>query len=60
MRPLLTRTEVANILKVHPRTVHRLEQQGRLPSIVLSGTLVRYREEDVATLVDEYFCKRRR
>jgi excisionase family DNA binding protein len=46
-RPLLTRAEVAGLLKVTPRTVQKLNiRQVRI------GRAVRYRPEDVQRYID--------
>jgi excisionase family DNA binding protein len=60
MDKIMTREEVAQHLQVSTRTIHRWEQQGMLPCIVFSGTLVRYKEKDVEKLVEDFSCKRRR
>lgn len=43
---LLTAEEVANLLRVHPRTVQRLSKQGRIRAVKI-GNQWRYRKADV-------------
>jgi DNA-binding transcriptional MerR regulator len=49
--PGLSRTEVADILRVTPRTVTRWRTQGRLLPVTTAGGGVRYRAADVRALV---------
>jgi excisionase family DNA binding protein len=46
---LLTTSEAAGVLRVHPRTVQRLVERGQLDAIHL-GTAVRFDPQDVAEL----------
>lgn len=48
--PLLTTDQVADLLQISRRSVERLEESGKLPSVRL-GRLVRYRREDVESLI---------
>jgi excisionase family DNA binding protein len=48
---LLTTTETAALLHVHPRTVQRLVERGQLEAIHL-GTAVRFDPGDVAALTE--------
>ena len=57
---LLTRRDVCEILKVSHDTVRRYEQRGQLPCIALSKHTIRYRNEDVQKLIEDWSCKRRR
>lgn len=50
---LLTRTEVAELLRVSERTVDRLATSGELPRRTLGRRLVRFRESDVLALLDQ-------
>jgi predicted site-specific integrase-resolvase len=47
----LSRKEVAQLLKIYPGTVKRMEKAGRLTPYVFTGSLVRYAVDDVARLV---------
>jgi excisionase family DNA binding protein len=47
--PLLTRDEVAALLKVHPKTVTRLP----IPSVMLGKRLRRWRRVDVDKFLEE-------
>jgi excisionase family DNA binding protein len=49
---LLTTEEVAELLGVSTRTVHRLADNGRLPRIRLGHRTVRFSPESVAALID--------
>jgi excisionase family DNA binding protein len=51
MTPLLNRSEVANLLRVSPRSIDRLRCSGKLPAIVIRGR-VRFSPADVQALVD--------
>lgn len=48
---LLTRTEVADLFRVHPVTVTRWEQAGGIDSIRTLGGHRRYRESEVHALL---------
>ena len=54
MDELLTRDEVAKLLKVNPITVYRLTKQGKLPAVKLGGRFVRYQECDVLSLINRH------
>ncbi|MFC2067903.1 helix-turn-helix transcriptional regulator [Chloroflexota bacterium] len=54
MDELLTRDEVAKLLKVKPITVYRLTKQGKLPAVKLGGRFVRYQKHDVLSLIDRH------
>lgn len=47
----LSRKEVAQLLKVFPGTVKRMEKRGQLTPHVFTGNVVRYSVEDVARLI---------
>ena len=51
---LLTRDDVATLLKIDTRTLRRLEQEaGALPRpIVVGGRLVRWRHRDIMAMLD--------
>ncbi len=49
---LLTPTEVAKLLKVSPRTLHRLIGAGKLP-IVRVGRQVRIHPDDLARFIEK-------
>lgn len=48
---LVTTEEVADLLRVHPRTVRRMGIDGRLRRIDIGPRVVRYRREDVEALI---------
>jgi excisionase family DNA binding protein len=48
---LLTPVEVADLLRVTPRTVQRWASQGRLERVRLGGRLVRYTPDSVQALI---------
>ena len=50
LRPLLTVPEVAALLRLSPRSIRRLIDDGRLP-IVRLGRAIRIRPQDVEALV---------
>jgi excisionase family DNA binding protein len=50
-RTLLTPEEVAQLLRVTPRTVRRWGAEGTLERIRLGGRLTRYRADDVQRLI---------
>ena len=50
LRPLLTVPEVAALLRLSPRSIHRLIADGRLP-IVRLGRAIRIRPQDVEVLM---------
>lgn len=50
---LLTRKEVADALRVHPDTVRRYEQAGKLAGVHLNARNVRYRQIDVDALINQ-------
>lgn len=47
-RELLSAGEVAAMLGVGTRTVHRMRAEGRLPPIVRIGRLVKWKRADIA------------
>lgn len=47
MEPLLTIRDLATLLRVHPRTIRRLCQAGRLPQPIKLGGSHRWRIEDI-------------
>ena len=49
---LLTANEVAELLSVHPRTVHRLRKQGLLPAVAIFGTW-RYDPTDIRRYIKQ-------
>jgi len=48
---LMTRAEVADMLRVSERTIRRLERRGSLPRVELSEVGIRYLKEDVDNLI---------
>ena len=52
IEPLLTRKEVAKLLQVSPMTIIRLEKQGRLPRIQMSGIGVRYKPSTIRAFIE--------
>lgn len=48
---LLTKHEVAIMLKVHPRTIHRLYKSGKLTGFRVTSRVLRFRKDDVDTLL---------
>ena len=49
---LLKATDVADILKVHPKTIYAWADRGEIPVVRLGrGRTVRFRREDVDKLV---------
>ncbi|HEY2181327.1 MAG TPA: helix-turn-helix domain-containing protein [Solirubrobacteraceae bacterium] len=52
MPELLTPTEVAQLLRITPRTVNRYAVDGRLQRVKIGERLSRYRREDVLALID--------
>ncbi len=48
---LLTRKEVADMLRVCPHTVRNLEKRGSLPRVEISGIGIRYLKEDVEDFI---------
>jgi excisionase family DNA binding protein len=48
---LLTRTEVAQLLRLSPRSVDRLRSKGLLPAIRLLPGAVRFRISDVEAFI---------
>ncbi|MDQ4074738.1 MAG: helix-turn-helix domain-containing protein [Chloroflexota bacterium] len=49
---LYTVQEVADILKVDPRTVYRYINQGQLDAVRLSARKTRVRRKDLLTFID--------
>ncbi len=49
---LLTRAEAADLLKVSPRTLHRLTRAGTLP-VVRVGRQVRIHPDDLARFIEK-------
>lgn len=54
MDELLTRDDVAKLLKVTPITVYRLTKQGKLPAIKIGKRFVRYKKPDVLELINRH------
>jgi excisionase family DNA binding protein len=54
---LLTRKEVADMLKVSTFTVRRLEQRGKIPRVEISGVGIRYRPSSIQAFIEgkEFF-----
>jgi excisionase family DNA binding protein len=48
---LLTTPEVAELLRVSPRTVDRWAIEGRIPRVHVGARAVRYRVDDIAALI---------
>lgn len=51
--PILTPGEVAELLRVHPKTVTRWAKEGLIPSFQTPGGHNRFREIDVRKLLKE-------
>ena len=51
MKPLLIPKEVQEILQISPRTLHRWTKAGRIQSVRLASGSIRYRPEDVESLI---------
>ena len=50
---LLTRTEVADLIGIHPMTVHKWHEAGRLPRAVLIGERARrWRADELQAWID--------
>jgi excisionase family DNA binding protein len=49
---LLTITEAADVCRVHPRTIERWCEEGRLRRVRLAPKTIRYLAADVAALID--------
>jgi predicted site-specific integrase-resolvase len=49
---LVTRHEAARALRVSNRTIARYEQAGRLNPVRLSSRCIRYRSDEVESLID--------
>jgi len=47
----LTRQQVAKRLSVHPATVKRMENAGKLTPFIFGANLVRYSEAEVQALI---------
>ena len=50
--PLLTPAEVAELLRVHPRTVTGWALSGRLPSMKTPGGRIRFRRSAIEPLLN--------
>jgi excisionase family DNA binding protein len=50
--PLITAEEIADLLKVSPKSIYRWASEGRLPAF-REGRLIRFLEADVETFVRE-------
>lgn len=48
---LMTVTEAADLLRVHPRTIGRFIEDGRLPGYQVGGKIIRIRRSDVEGLL---------
>ena len=53
---LLTQRQVADMLRVTPRTVERWRETGAGPTFFRVGGLCRYRPEDLAAWLDARRC----
>jgi excisionase family DNA binding protein len=51
--PLLTKEDVAALLKVQPRTINEWQRQGRFPAPVRLGRLRRWRRSDLDQFIIE-------
>jgi excisionase family DNA binding protein len=51
-KPLLTETEVADLLGIIPRRVRRLARQGDIPCVRLPGDEIRFDESDLRDWLD--------
>jgi excisionase family DNA binding protein len=49
---LLTPGEVAELLRVEPKTVNRWAIEGRIPAVILPGGHRRFREDQVRQLLE--------
>lgn len=49
----MTPAEVAEVLRVTPRTIRRWANEGRIARVHLGGRLTRYRDRDVAALIND-------
>ena len=50
--PLITAEQIAELLKVSPKSIYRWASEGRLPAF-REGRLIRFLESDVAIFVKE-------
>jgi len=50
MEDLYTRQEVADLLKVHVRTVDRMLNRGEIPTIQLGNRIIRIPESSLKTI----------
>ncbi len=57
MPTLLTRKEVAELLKVSPLTVIRWQKAGKLPVLHIGPNAVRYTKESVDTFLEASKCR---
>jgi excisionase family DNA binding protein len=59
---LLTREEVADILRCSTQTVRRLEERGKIPRVELSGIGIRYRPSSINEYIEkqEFFRPKRK
>jgi excisionase family DNA binding protein len=49
---LLVQQEVADLLRVEPRTVRRWAREGKIPAVKLPSGEYRFRREDVDDLIE--------
>lgn len=54
---LLLPQEVAETLAVHRKTVDRWTKEGKIATVRLSDKIIRFREEDVDTFVEQSISK---
>jgi excisionase family DNA binding protein len=59
---LLTREEVADMLRCSTKTVRNLEQRGKIPRVELSGIGIRYRPSSINKFIEdqEFFRPKRK
>ena len=49
---LLTRAQVAEMLNCHPDTIKKLEKDGVIPRVQLTGVGVRYRPKTIQSFIE--------
>jgi len=59
MEEILTLEDVADYLKVTPRTIYRLAREGKLPAFKLGGVW-RFRRSELQSWIDKELDHRRR
>lgn len=51
---LLTEEQAAERLLMHPRTLRKLRQQGRIRYVALTGRMIRYRLDDCLAFIESH------